>query len=463
MDINSPKLSALPRPVERAVIFDDVRFSYDDERDVLRGISAWLDMREYTVVLGENGSGKSTLAKHINALLIPDSGSVHVRGSDTSHERCTLEVRRNCAMVFQNPDNQMVANTVRDDVAFGPENLGLNREAIIERVDQALAEVALEAFAERDPNSLSGGEKQRVAIAGVLALRPELIVFDEPGAMLDPRGRRGIRRVMRELNDAGIGVVHITHFMDEALAADKVIVMKEGKIALSGTPTEVFAYGDDIRSLGLEEPFAMQLAQALQGRGVPVPDTGNMEDIIETLYAGGCVDESAVHSVTAEADCSSDKRFVCGVRERRHGQYEPEHNSFSIFGRNEKNTFGHASENIAALGLKNTAEQGITNAAAHDAKSLVGEIEFRGVTFAADPKAVKLLRRAPETASREHGAILAGIDLRIAAGEFCCIVGHTGSGKSTLVEQIKGLHAPTAGEILIDGEIAGSRGSETRA
>lgn len=263
--------------------FEDVRFSYDDVTDTLRGIDLTIPRGSYVVVLGHNGSGKSTLAKHINALLVPDEGSVTVRGLDTADPDETITIRRHTGMVFQNPDNQMVTSIVRDDIAFGPENLGLPREEIVERVERVVEMIALQKFANSDPSELSGGQKQRVAIAGVLAMEPDTIIFDEPGAMLDPRGRRGIRRVMQELNAAGMTIIHITHFMDEALAADTVVVLEGGQIAFHGTPEEVFMRGDELRELGLEIPFSMRLTAALRERGIPVDDTVHDEEVIDQL------------------------------------------------------------------------------------------------------------------------------------------------------------------------------------
>lgn len=268
---------------EPAILFDGVTFSYEGERDVLDGIDFSIEPGTYVAVLGHNGSGKSTMARCINALLVPDQGTVRVMGLDTSDLDDQLEVRRSAGMVFQNPDNQMVTSIVADDVAFGPENLGIPQPQIVERVNEALAAVAMTDFAEADPTELSGGQKQRVSIAGVLAMRPDILIFDEPCAMLDPRGRRGIRRVMRDLNDGGSAIVHITHFMEDALEADLVFVMDQGKIVLRGTPDEVFAHGELLRSLGLEQPFAMQLATRLRDLGVDVPDTPHLAVLEEAL------------------------------------------------------------------------------------------------------------------------------------------------------------------------------------
>lgn len=263
--------------------FNDVSFSYDGEHPVLNHVSLSIERGAYVVILGHNGSGKSTLARHINALLTPDEGTVTVMGMDTSDLDEQIEIRRHAGMVFQNPDNQMVTSIVADDVAFGPENLGIPQPEIVRRVDEALAAVAMTDYAQADPTELSGGQKQRVSIAGMLAMEPDILVFDEPCAMLDPRGRRGVRRVMRELNDKGMTIVHITHFMEDALEADVIHVMEQGRIVLSGTPDEVFAHGDKLRELGLEQPFAMRLAHRLRQLGVDVPDTPYLDVLEDAL------------------------------------------------------------------------------------------------------------------------------------------------------------------------------------
>lgn len=266
---------------------EHLTFCYPDEPaghpPVLDDISLEIEAGSFVAILGHNGSGKSTFAKHINALLTPTEGKLWVDGLDTGDPENLLNIRGKVGMVFQNPDNQMVTSIVADDVAFGPENLGIPQPQIVERVNEALAAVAMTDFAEADPTELSGGQKQRVSIAGVLAMRPDILIFDEPCAMLDPRGRRGIRRVMRDLNDGGSTIVHITHFMEDALEADLVFVMDQGKIVLRGTPDEVFAHGELLRSLGLEQPFAMQLATRLRDLGVDVPDTPHLTMLEEAL------------------------------------------------------------------------------------------------------------------------------------------------------------------------------------
>lgn len=259
--------------------FSGVEFAYRDE-PVLRGIDLTIEKGEFVAVLGANGSGKSTLAKHINALLVPSAGRVEVGGLDTADADNVLTIRRRAGMVFQNPENQAVASIVRDDVAFGPENLGLPPAQIAERVDEALHAVAMHDYADDEVFNLSGGQKQRVAIAGVLAMKPEILIFDEPGAMLDVRGRRGITRVAHQLNDAGMTIVLITHFMSDALGADHVVVLDHGTIAMEGKPADVFIEAERLRELRLELPFSIQLAEDLQKRGIAV-GAGLDEEVLE--------------------------------------------------------------------------------------------------------------------------------------------------------------------------------------
>lgn len=263
------------------ISFDHVSFSYKaDAPNVLDNICLDIEAGQFVAVLGANGSGKSTLAKHINALLVPTAGRVMVGGRDTHREEDVFAIREAAGMVFQNPDNQAVTSIVRDDVAFGPENLGLAPDEIRVRVDEALAVVAMQGHAEEEIANLSGGQKQRIAIAGVLAMRPQILILDEPGAMLDARGRRGITRVAHELNAGGMTVVLITHFMEDALGADRVIVLEGGRIALEGTPDEVFTDAAALRALRLELPFSIQLAEDLRIRGFEV-GMGLSEDVLE--------------------------------------------------------------------------------------------------------------------------------------------------------------------------------------
>ena len=276
--------------MEPIIKTENLHFEYTNDEtggkfSVLGGIDLEINRGEFIAVLGHNGSGKSTLAKHFNAILIPTSGKVWIEGYDTSDESVTFDIRRRVGMVFQNPDNQMVANIVEEDVAFAPENLGVPPEEIRRRVDSALEAVGMSAFKKHAPHMLSGGQKQRIAIAGVLAMQPDIIVLDEPTAMLDPSGRREILDAVKKLNrEQGMTVVLITHYMDEAVQADRVVVIDNGHIKMDGKPTEVFPQVEQLKALGLDVPQATELIYRLNRAGVKLnPQVLDSEECIRVL------------------------------------------------------------------------------------------------------------------------------------------------------------------------------------
>ncbi|MBQ6960961.1 MAG: energy-coupling factor transporter ATPase [Clostridia bacterium] len=257
---------------EPIIVADHVSFSYDDEGpQAVRDVSLTVQRGSFHAILGQNGSGKSTLAKLINGLYTPGAGKVTVCGMDTQDEKNTWEIRRRAGMVFQNPDNQLVATVVNEDVAFGLENIGVPTEEMPGRIEKALRDVGMLEFAGRAPHTLSGGQKQRVAIAGVLAMQPEAIIFDESTAMLDPQGRREVMAAVRRLNrEQGITVLWITHFMEEAVECDQVHLMHEGQIVMSGTPKEIFADAAKLKPYRLDAPPMARLAQRLRSQGMPI-------------------------------------------------------------------------------------------------------------------------------------------------------------------------------------------------
>lgn len=270
-----------------AVILEtqNLTFRYhEDGANALEDVTLSIEEGSFTAVLGHNGSGKSTFAKHLNAILLPSGGKVYVGGVDTADESRLFDVRKTAGMVFQNPDNQIVANVVEEDVAFACENMGLPPEEIRRRVDESLAAVGMSEFAKSAPHLLSGGQKQRVAIAGILAMQPRCIVMDEPTAMLDPSGRAEVMAAIHRLNrETGVTVVLITHHMDEAASAERVIVMKQGKVALDGTPRQVFSQVERMRSLSLAVPQTVELLHELNQAGAALS--------LEALSVEECADE----------------------------------------------------------------------------------------------------------------------------------------------------------------------------
>ena len=400
--------------------FDNVSFTYDGEANALENLSAHVRPGEFVCVLGGNGSGKSTLAKHINALLVPDEGTVRTAGIDTADPARTYDIRQTAGMVFQNPDDQLVASIVEDDVAFGPENLGVAPDELRRRVTRCLAEVGLAGFERHETHALSGGQKQRVAIAGVLAMQPQVLVLDEASAMLDPRGRAGLLRVCRELHARGMTVVAITHFMEEAAEADRVVVMEHGRMVCAGTPDEVLVRADELERLNLEVPFAAHLSAALRRRGVDLR---------------ACVTEDELVS--------------------------------AVLGK-----LGLAEDDVAAGGEGNASGEGAPASDAHaDGLPIAGEpangaaaasptaIEFQQVSYtydAARSKRQKQRHGGPAKQAKwgnspEETWAVRNVDLAVRAGEFLGIAGHTGSGKSTLIQHMNGILHPTSGRVLVDG------------
>ena len=276
---------------------NSISFSYPAYDDVipplvLDGVSISIEEGEFVAVLGHNGSGKSTLAKHFNAILVPTEGEVSVNGIKTAEESRLFEIRQEVGMVFQNPDNQIVATIIEEDVAFALENLGVPPKEIRERVDDALKKVDMYEYRLHAPNQLSGGQKQRIAIAGIVAMRPKCVVLDEPTAMLDPKGRREVMETIKQLNkELGITVVLITHYMDEAAMCDRVAIVDDGKVIMDSTPREVFAKVDEIKKIGLDVPQVTELCYELKKEGFDLPDCVLTEEecvaALEKLLKGG--------------------------------------------------------------------------------------------------------------------------------------------------------------------------------
>ena len=263
----------------------ELKYSYDNERIVIENLELNIEKGSFTALLGHNGSGKSTLARLFNAILLPSGGKVYVAGLDTT-ENDLFEVRKNCGLVFQNPDNQIIASIIEEDVAFAPENLGIPPKEIRERVDEALKSVGMYEFKDSSPHNLSGGQKQRVAIAGIVAMRPNIIILDEPTAMLDPNGRQEVMKTIRRLNnDYNITSVLITHNMDEAVQADRVVILEKGEILLDGTPREIFSQYDILKKTGLDVPQVTALAHRLSNSGLSINKSVlTIEEMAEEIF-----------------------------------------------------------------------------------------------------------------------------------------------------------------------------------
>lgn len=401
----------------------DVIFTYDGTEHALDGVSLHVDAGEFVCVLGGNGSGKSTLAKHLNALLVPDEGTVRIDGHDTSDADATFLIRSTAGMVFQNPDDQIVASLVENDIAFGPENLGVAPAEIRRRVGDALAEVGLIGFEDRETTALSGGQKQRVAIAGVLAMDPKILILDEATAMLDPRGRAGLMRVCKDLNARGMTIVMITHFMDEAAEAVRIVVMNRGRIVAQGAPEDILTQADMLAELNLEMPFASTLSLDLARRGI---------DIGMHVHAPA-LEHALIDRAHAEGWC----------------------------------------ESTACIGQPASSDKegapNVGGVAAAAAGALV-RIENVSFTYIASKRARAQIEREMRHSSKpakwgndpSETWALRDIDLTVAPGEFFGIAGHTGSGKSTLIQHLNGIAHPTIGRVLVHGlDIADKRNART--
>lgn len=387
-----------------------VSFSYDGAAPALDGVDLNIEDGEFFCILGGNGSGKSTFAKHLNALLQPDAGTVRINGMDASDPELVYDIRSTAGMVFQNPDDQLVATLVEDDVAFGPENLGVPSAQIAQRVREALKGVGLVGFERHETHALSGGQKQRVALAGVLAMEPRVLILDEASSMLDPRGRKGLMKACRALHDRGMTIVMITHFMEEAAEADRVAVFQAGRVAMLGTPEEILTRADELAQLNLDMPASCCLGRALREKGVSVCAQVREADMVAeiaqayaewngTNIAGQpfASDSHVLDNASSAADGIAASEPVIEISHLSH--------SYSLSAR-ERRRWRKRS----------------TTADASSKQALWGD----------DPNSPWALR---------------DVSLTVRRGEFLGLAGHTGSGKSTLVQHLNGLIRPQEGSV----------------
>ena len=391
-----------------------VSFSYDGVTPALDGIDLNIEDGEFFCILGGNGSGKSTFAKHLNALLQPDAGTVRINGMDASDPELVYDIRSTAGMVFQNPDDQLVATLVEDDVAFGPENLGVPSAQIAQRVREALKGVGLVGFERHETHALSGGQKQRVALAGVIAMEPRVLILDEASSMLDPRGRKGLMKVCRALHDRGMTIVMITHFMEEAAEADRVAVFRAGRVAMLGAPEEILTRADELAQLNLDMPASCCLGRALRAKGVPVCAQVREADMVAEI--------AQVYAERSGADVAgrpsaSDSRVLDHASSAADGMVASEpvieishlSHSYTLSAR-ERRRWRKRSTTVGASGKQ----------------TLWGN----------DPNSPWALR---------------DVSLTVRRGEFLGLAGHTGSGKSTLVQHLNGLIRPQEGSVCALG------------
>lgn len=391
-----------------------VSFSYDGAAPALDGIDLNIEDGEFFCILGGNGSGKSTFAKHLNALLQPDAGTVCVNGMDASDPELVYDIRSTAGMVFQNPDDQLVATLVEDDVAFGPENLGVESPQIAQRVREALKAVGLVGFERHETHALSGGQKQRVALAGVLAMEPRVLILDEASSMLDPRGRKGLMEACHALHERGMTIVMITHFMEEAAEADRVAVFQAGRVAMLGTPEEILTRADELARLNLDMPASCCLGKALRAKGVPICAQVREADMVADI-AQAYAERS--RTGIAGRPFASDLRIPDNVSSAIDGAdalepvIEISHLSYSYSLSARERRRWH----------KSSAAEGASNK-----RALWGN----------DPSSPWALR---------------DVSLTVRRGEFLGLAGHTGSGKSTLVQHLNGLIRPQEGSVYALG------------
>ena len=393
-----------------------ISFSYDGVAKALDGVDLNIEDGEFFCILGGNGSGKSTFAKHLNALLQPDAGTVYINGMDASDPELVYDIRSTAGMVFQNPDDQLVATLVEDDVAFGPENLGVPSAQIAQRVRDVLKAVGLVGFERHETHALSGGQKQRVALAGVLAMEPRVLILDEASSMLDPRGRKGLMKACRALHDRGMTIVMITHFMEEAAEADRVAVFRVGRVAMLGTPEEILTRADELAQLNLDMPESCRLGMALRAKGAPV------------------------HAQVREADMVAEIAQVYAERSGADTGEQP---------------FTSAS-NSRVLDSVSSATDGA------GASEPVIELSHVSYSYSLSPRERRRWHKRSADAGKSNKQALWGNDpsspwalrdvsLAVRRGEFLGLAGHTGSGKSTLVQHLNGLIRPQEGSVCALG------------
>lgn len=391
-----------------------VSFSYDGVVPALDGVDLNIEDGEFFCILGGNGSGKSTFAKHLNALLQPDAGTVRINGMDASDPELVYDIRSTAGMVFQNPDDQLVATLVEDDVAFGPENLGVPSAQIAQRVREALKGVGLVGFEHHETHALSGGQKQRVALAGVLAMEPRVLILDEASSMLDPRGRQGLMKACRALHDRGMTVVMITHFMEEAAEADRVAVFRAGRVAMLGTPEEILTREDELAQLNLDMPASCCLGGSLRAKGVPVCAQVREADMVSEI-AQAYTERSGLD--IAEQPSASDSHVLDN-------------------GSSAADGIGASEPVIEISHLSHSYSLSARELRRWHKRSTTADASSKQALWGNDPNSPWALR---------------DVTLTVRRGEFLGLAGHTGSGKSTLVQHLNGLIRPQEGSVCALG------------